>query len=130
MTQDDFDSSGAWGLLATADLQDCDTVAIRDERYIRLFVEELCRGIGMRTFGPCQIVHFGGNTKVAGYSMVQLIDTSLVSGHFVDSSNAAYLDVFSCRYFNASVLRSLAEDWFLPKHVTMHEMLRGARRDT
>ncbi len=31
----------------------------------------------------------------AGYSLVQLIETSPITGHFVDKNGDAYLDVFS-----------------------------------
>ena len=128
MTQD-FIDSGAWGLLASLDLYDCDTYTVRSENHIRAFTAELCRAIDMHTFGPCQVVHFGGTTKVSGFSMTQMIDTSLVSGHFVNSTNDAYIDVFSCKWFDARVAERVARRWFDPKHVATHTRPRGVLHD-
>ena len=98
--KDEFEAGGAWGLATSVDVRGCDPEIIRDADKIRQFVEELCELIGMRRYGECRVVHFGEDEKVAGYSMVQLIETSLISGHFANASNTAYIDIFSCRYYN------------------------------
>ena len=71
----------AWGLCTAVDLQDCNPDLIRNADHIKRYVVELCEVIGMKRFGECQVVNFGEG-RVAGYSMVQLISTSLISGHF------------------------------------------------
>ena len=38
--------------------------------------------------------------QAAGYSLVQLIETSAITGHFCDASGDAYLDIFSCKDFD------------------------------
>src|SRR5262245_24467278 len=86
----------AWGMSMALDLQDCRPDTIRDRDHIRAYVMALCELIGMKRYGDCQIVHFGEG-RVAGYSMIQLIETSLISGHFANDSNRAYLDIFSCK---------------------------------
>src|ERR1019366_826817 len=124
MTQETFDKSGAWGMSASADLRNCARF-VTNTTAIRAFVLDLCHDIGMRRFGPCELVYFGDDEKIAGYSMTQLIETSLVSGHFVDATNDAYIDVFSCRYFDVNVFREVAERWFYPSSITTHVQLRG-----
>jgi hypothetical protein len=101
----------AWGLSTAVDLRDCDSAAIRDAAGIEAFVVRLCARLGVRRFGSCQIVHFGEG-RVAGYSMTQLIETSLVSGHFVDATNRAYLDVFSCKGYDPAVVAAVAREAF------------------
>ena len=95
----------AWGLSTSIDCYDCNGDLIRDAEYIREYVFDLCDLIDMKRFGECSIVHFGEDEKVAGYSMIQLIETSLISGHFANSSNAAYIDVFSCKEYDPKIVR-------------------------
>ena len=87
----EFKQRGSWGLYTSVDLKGCDPASIRDPEKIRRFIIELCDLIDMHRFGEPQIIHFGPNERVAGFSMTQLIETSLVSGHFANETNAAYL---------------------------------------
>jgi S-adenosylmethionine/arginine decarboxylase-like enzyme len=66
----------------------------------------------MRQFGETQIVHFGKDERVAGYSMTQLIETSLISGHFANLTNAAYLDIFSCKPYDPRAAADFAKRFF------------------
>src|ERR1041385_1790152 len=84
----DYKKKEAWGLLASIDLHDCNAELIRDAAAIKRFVVELCDLIKMKRFGECQVVNFGEDEKVAGYSMVQLIETSCISAHFANATNA------------------------------------------
>jgi len=95
--RNDYIEQDAWGLLSSIDLHNCDADTIRDAQAIKRFVVELCERIGMKRFGQCEVVNFGEDERVAGYSMTQLIETSLISGHFANQTNAVYLDVFSCK---------------------------------
>lgn len=102
---------GYWGLLTSLDLHHCNPETIRDAQKIKHYVRELCRLMKVKRFGECLVVHFGdANEDIAGFSMVQLIETSLISGHFVNKTNNAYLDFFSCREYapQAVVLFSTA----------------------
>ncbi|MGH7232484.1 MAG: S-adenosylmethionine decarboxylase [Nitrospiraceae bacterium] len=101
----------AWGLSMAVDLQDCRPETIRDREHIKAYVIALCELIGMKRYGDCQIVHFGEG-RVAGYSMIQLIETSLISGHFANDTNRAYLDIFSCKGYDPSVVEAFSRDFF------------------
>lgn len=101
----------AWGLSTAVDLHDCRPEAIRDRDHIEAYVIALCKLIGMKRFGGCQVVHFGKG-RVAGYSMLQLIETSLISGHFANDSNRAYLDVFSCKGYDPAVVEEFSRKFF------------------
>jgi len=101
-----------WGIASAIDIYDCDPELIRDADAIRRFVADLCELIEMKRFGETQVVHFGEDERVAGYSMVQLIETSLISGHFANQTNAVYLDVFSCKPYNPQIVREFAEAFF------------------
>ena len=86
-----------WGISTSIDIYNCNPQKIRDSNYIKQFVNDLCDTIAMKRFGETQVIHFGEDEKVAGFSMTQLIETSLISAHFANLTNTIYLDVFSCQ---------------------------------
>ena len=101
-----------WGLLTSLDLYGCNPDTIRNADKIKQYVVELCMLIDMKRFGDCQVVHFGEEERVAGYSMIQLIETSLISAHFADASRAIYLDLFSCAPYNPQEVAEYAQEYF------------------
>ena len=101
-----------WGISTSIDIYNCNPETIRSADEIRRFVIELCDLIDMKRFGPTQVVHFGEDEKVAGYSMTQLIETSLISAHFANLTNATYLDVFSCKAYNVLAVKNFAQRFF------------------
>jgi len=101
-----------WGMATSIDIYNCDPQIIRDAEIIRRFVVELCDLIGMKRFGETQVIHFGDDERVAGFSMVQLIETSLISAHFANLTNTTYLDVFSCNPYNPDVVSKFAKEFF------------------
>lgn len=109
-----------WGLLTSVDLYGCNPEIIRDSEKIRRYVIELCDLIEMKRFGECQVVHFGEDERVAGFSMVQLIETSLISGHFANLTNAAYIDVFSCKPYDPDQVARFTKDYFQAEFMEIH----------
>jgi len=115
----------AWGWSTAIDLYGCDPETIRSEEKIKAFVAQLVSLLEMKAFGETQVVHFGEDEKVAGFSMTQLIETSLISGHFANASNAVYLDVFSCKPYDAEVAASFAQTFFSAKEKRSHMLTRA-----
>jgi len=113
-----------WGIASAIDIYECDPSAIRDAELIRNFVRELCDLIEMKRFGETQVVHFGEDEHVAGFSMVQLIETSLISAHFANLTNTVYLDVFSCKPYDPEIVRDFAAFYFSGKHSNLSVTLR------
>ena len=113
-----------WGLASSIDIYECNPETIRDAEAIREFVAKLCDLIEMKRFGETQVVHFGEDERVAGYSMVQLIETSLISGHFANLTNAVYLDVFSCKPYDPETVKEFAEEYFGGAHSNLQVSLR------
>lgn len=113
-----------WGIASSIDIYDCDPDKIRDAQVIKKFVVELCDLIEMKRFGETQVVHFGEDEKVAGFSMVQLIETSLISAHFANKTNVTYLDVFSCKAYDPETVRSFAQEYFGGSFSSLNVTLR------
>lgn len=119
-----LDTEGAWGLSANIDLYNCNPETIRDSELIGQYVVDLCDLIKVKRFGECVVVNFGEDERIAGYSMTQLIETSLVSGHFANQTNTAYLDVFSCKYFDPQVVGDFSKEFFEADEMILKHTLR------
>jgi S-adenosylmethionine/arginine decarboxylase-like enzyme len=113
-----------WGIASAIDIYGCDPQKIRDADAIRRFVVELCDLIEMKRFGETQVVHFGEDERVAGYSMVQLIETSLISAHFANLTDTVYLDVFSCKPYDPEIVRDFSQSFFGGAHSVLNVTLR------
>ena len=113
-----------WGVLTSVDIYGCGPDIIRDAKMIEKFVKDLCETIEMKPFGNCQVVHFGKDEKIEGFSMTQLIETSLISGHFANATNTAYLDIFSCKFYEPRDVAEFAMSFFKGDHYKMQIALR------
>lgn len=118
-----------WGRQLILDCSSCDRAAVRDANAIRGFCEDLVESIGMVAFGEPILEHFATHLpEAAGYSLVQLIETSAVIGHFCDQSGDAYLDIFSCKDFDPEVAIGVVERHFRPACVRRVDVYRDASR--
>ena len=103
-----------FGWALSLDIWDCDRELLADGTHIEKFLVELCDDVlGMSRFGPPLIERFAlHNPDVAGYSAVQLIETSSVVCHFAEHPRSVYVDVFSCREYDADAVLAFCEKSF------------------
>ena len=101
-----------WGIASSIDIYGCNPETIRSAEKIKQFVKELCDLIEMKRYGETMVVHFGEEERVAGFSMVQLIETSLISAHFANLTNTVYLDVFSCKLYEIKSVEEFSTSFF------------------
>ena len=114
-----------WGMSSAIDMYECDLALMQNADAIRKFVKILCDDrIKMRRYGETQVVFFGDEPRVQGFSMTQLIETSLISAHFADASRAIYLDVFSCAPYDPQVVAKFAADYFKAAHYQLNVVNR------
>jgi len=102
-----------WGYHLILDASKCIAPKIRCSKNITNFTKALVQRIDMVAYGEPQIHHFGSGNK-AGYTLVQLIETSNICGHFVEETNDMYLDVFSCKPFNPTDVEDMVSLYFSP----------------
>ena len=114
----------SWGLSSCIDLYHCDLKLMQDADAIREFVRQLCDRIMMRRYGDTQVVYFGDEPRVTGFSMTQLIETSLISAHFADASCAIYLDVFSCAPYEPEDVAQFAKEFFKARDHHLQVVMR------
>lgn len=115
-----------WGIHAVLNVASACPKAIRCPQTIARFTKDLVRRIDMKAYGEPQIQHFGEGNK-AGYTLVQLIETSNITAHFVEETNDIYMDVFSCKPFKTEEVVRCVSDHFSPQHVDHYTINRQAR---
>jgi S-adenosylmethionine/arginine decarboxylase-like enzyme len=111
-----------WGYSTSLDLKKCN-YKIKDKADIKDYVLQLCDIIDMKRFGPCHIHKFGTDNK-EGYSMVQLIETSNITGHFTEQDNSAYIDIFSCKEYDVLELERFTKKFFDAQSFVSNTILR------
>jgi S-adenosylmethionine/arginine decarboxylase-like enzyme len=104
-----------WGYHLMMDCSKCIPGTIRCSQNISQFAKILVQKIDMVPYGEPQVVHFGSEDK-AGYTLVQLIETSNITAHFCEETNDMYLDVFSCKPFNPYDVEVVVNMHFSPLH--------------
>jgi len=116
-----------WGKHVIIDMSAGDMALVQDATHIRRFVTTLVETIGMKAYGPPVLEHFAEHVpEAAGYSLVQLIETSAITGHFCDSSGDAYVDIFSCKDFQTELAVEVVRTAFRPVHINVITLARQA----
>jgi S-adenosylmethionine/arginine decarboxylase-like enzyme len=116
-----------WGYHLILDASKCISPKIRCGQNITNFAKDLVKRIDMVPYGEPQLQHFGSGNK-AGYTMVQLIETSNICAHFVEETNDMYLDVFSCKPFNPTDVEAAVRLYFSPINMNRVFLTRQAPR--
>jgi S-adenosylmethionine decarboxylase len=118
-------AKGSFGLEVVLDLYECDPKIVRSKKKLSEFVTKLCKILNMKKYGKTLLPHFGHNKPhTAGYSMLQFIETSSITGHFSELWNSAYINIFSCRDFDTDKAIEFSVSFFAAKRVSKNVLLR------
>lgn len=116
-----------WGYHAMFDCASCDKDKVTDRENIYNFIKELVPAIDMVAFGEPMIEHFATHAEdKAGWSFVQMIETSSITGHLVDHNGDAYIDIFSCKTVDVNVAEEIICKYFNPQKVRTYFITRSA----
>lgn len=119
-------TNAPWGYHLLLDCKRGDKEKIQDKEVISSFVKELVNKIDMVPYGELMIERFATHDEEkAGISFCQMIETSNITGHFVEKTGDFYLDVFSCKEFEIETVMNCAMNYFLPEEVTKLFVSRG-----
>lgn len=119
--------NNTWGyhLLLDCTAGDLSLVSSKDNIYN--FIKKLVVAIDMTPFGEPWIERFATHDpSKTGISFCQMIETSNITGHFIDKDGNFYLDIFSCKEFNNDTVIALVGEYFKPEKVRMHFISRDA----
>ncbi|MDP2830603.1 MAG: S-adenosylmethionine decarboxylase [bacterium] len=123
ISKGEYDSRQSWGLLATVNLYECDIQLIKNPREIKKFIVELCEVIKMKRHGEPLIQRFAEG-PLEGYSAMQFIETSSITMHFDEEKNRAFVDIFSCKYFNGETALNFCKKFFKAKSCKVQTIIR------
>ncbi len=102
-----------YGMELVLNLTGCNPQTIRSRDHLVTYAKELCQVIDMKTYGEPWAERFGlADAKSAGYTLVQLIETSSITAHFSEEWNKAYINIFSCRAFDADEAAAFSQAFF------------------
>ena len=116
-----------WGYHLMLDCSGCVNAKISDGDNITAFTKELVRRIDMVAYGEPVVARFATHDPgKAGYSMMQLIETSNLAAHFVERDNTMYLDVFSCKSYKIEDVMDVVTEYFGAKKIRVNYITRNA----
>ena len=115
----------SFGLELILDLHDCDPKVIGSRQKLREYAVRLCRLLKMKRYGKTLTPHFGhADPLTSGYSMLQFIETSSITGHFSELTHTAYLNIFSCKEFDTQRARDFTRKFFKAKSLHHRVIVR------
>ncbi len=103
-----------FGWSMSVDVYGCPVDRLESHDAIAQFAVELCDDVlRMKRYGEPIIEWFGlADPKTAGYSLVQLIETSNVVAHFSGDRGSAHFDVFSCAPYDPDAVERFCREFF------------------
>lgn len=102
-----------WGYHLILDCGKCNPSLMSDYNNVATWIDDLVISIDMQPIGPPRIEYTAGDmVDKAGFTVVQVIVTSSITAHFVDAYGQIYLDVFSCKPFDAEVVEASVRHHF------------------
>ena len=107
------------------DLHECDKDIITSKKKLQEYIDKLCKLIKMKKYGKTLLPYFGEKAAYTkGYSLVQLIETSSVTGHFSDFWGTAYINIFSCRKYDKDLAKKFTSKFFKAKKTKTKFLMR------
>lgn len=114
-----------WGYHLMLDCSQCnDGIKSRDNIYN--FVKELVQEIDMTAHGEPVIEFLLPGDPKEGYSLMQLITTSSIVGHFIEPDSTCYIDIFSCKEFDQTVAVNIVKKYFGANKIRINYITRQA----
>ena len=115
-----------WGQHLMLDFNGCPKKLLTDKENILNWSKELVEAIDMIAYGEPIVEHFASHSyEAAGYTLLQMIETSNIAAHFAENIGQVYIDVFSCKAFDVEVALGVCKKYFSPAKANMHNMDRG-----
>ncbi|MEK7613412.1 MAG: S-adenosylmethionine decarboxylase [Patescibacteria group bacterium] len=120
----EYDTQKCWGVVASVNVYGCHSEYIKTPEKIKQYVTELCEKIGMIKHGPTLVERFAEGA-LEGYSGFQFIETSSITLHFDETENRAFIDIFSCKYFDPELAKKFSLEFFEGTSASVVHLLRS-----
>ncbi len=106
------------------DCSGCTGIDSRENIYN--FIKDLVDRIDRTAHGEPIIEYLLPGDPKQGYSLMQLITTSNICGHFMELDGTAYFDVFSCKEFDIDTAKQVVDQYFKPRKMRVNYITRHA----
>jgi hypothetical protein len=79
----------------------------------------------MKPFGEPLTTYFGETQEhTKGFSLLQFIETSSITGHFSENTGAAYINIFSCKQYDFEKAEQFTKRFFGANRITSRYIIR------
>lgn len=114
-----------FGYELVLDLSGCDLAVMSSKTKLTEYVDKLCKLIKMKKYGKVQLPYFGlEKPHTKGYSMLQFIETSSITGHFSEYWRKSYINIFSCKTYDHKLATQFTKNFFKAKKVKARLLVR------
>jgi S-adenosylmethionine/arginine decarboxylase-like enzyme len=113
-----------WGYHLLLDCTGCSNIDDKDT--ILAFVKAVCERIGMTPHGDPVLEYLNEGRPNQGYSLMQMITTSNITGHFMELDGVAYIDIFSTKQFDVDSTLKVVDEYFHPRRSRLNFITRHA----
>lgn len=100
-----------WGKSLAINLFDCEHSLLTNKDSIAMFISKVLLVIDMKAHGQCYVERFGQGS-LEGISAMQFIETSSITVHCDEIKNRVFIDIFSCKNFDARNASQFAVEYF------------------
>ncbi len=111
-------SKRVFGYELIMDLGGCDLEIMSSKEKLTEYVDKLCPLIKMEKYGKTLLEYFGTKKPhTKGYSLLQFIETSSITGHFSEKWRISYINIFSCKSFDPEAAKKFTKKFFKAKRL-------------
>lgn len=115
-----------WGQHLVMDMNGCPHHLLSSADNIREWTKELVGAIDMVAYGEPTLEHFATHShEAAGYTLLQMIETSAIAAHFAENIGQVYIDIFSCKPYDNQVAIDICTKYFQPEEIRQTALIRG-----
>lgn len=116
-----------WGYHLILDCHACQKDSIMSKQQVYDWITGLVKAIDMEPIGEPRIEYTAAEfPDKAGFTAIQVIVTSSIVAHFIDSTGDVYIDVFSCKPFDNDTVIKTIDTAFKPERIRQHFLTRQA----
>ena len=100
------------------DVHGCDLKIMSSKTKLTEYVDKLCKLIKMKKYGKTLLEYFGiKKPQTKGYSLLQFVETSSITGHFSEYWRISYINIFSCKPYDAKKAQEFTKKFFKAKKI-------------
>ena len=116
-----------WGFHLLLDCRAGEIALVNSRENILKFIKDLVMAIDMKPYGEPWVERFATHdASKSGFSFCQMIETSNITGHFVEADGNFYIDIFSCKPYSYNLAVAIVKKFFNPQEITQQIILRDA----